>query len=65
MHRFRSLRLSGGNAEFSDIPHGSTKISQAITTIGLDIAKSGFYVHGIYVEGKVIGARPGQSRQEN
>jgi hypothetical protein len=45
--------------------HGSTKISQAITTIGLDIAKSGFYVHGIDVEGKVIGARPGQSRQEN
>jgi len=40
-------------------------LSQAITTIGLDIAKSGFYVHGIEVEGKVIGARPGQSRQEN
>jgi transposase len=27
---------------------------QAITTIGLDIAKSGFHVHGIDAEGNVV-----------
>jgi transposase len=31
---------------------------QAITTIGLDIAKSVFQVHGIDAEGKVIIRRP-------
>ena len=31
---------------------------QAVTTIGLDIAKSVFQVHGIDVEGKVLIRRP-------
>ena len=31
---------------------------QAVTTIGLDIAKSVFQVHGVDAEGKVAGPSP-------
>jgi hypothetical protein len=35
---------------------------QAVTTIGLDIAKSVFQVHGIDAEGKVLSAVSGRDR---
>jgi transposase len=35
---------------------------QAITTIGLDIAKSIFQVHGIDAEGNVVLRRPSDNR---
>jgi hypothetical protein len=37
-----------------ELPRAGEPIMQAVTTIGLDIAKSVFQVHGIDAEGKVL-----------